>query len=270
MRPFLFNENCRSDEAQFAELRRGLENETDYELEAQNLRDVQKWFADDEVIVVPKVYPQFSTRRVITMDWIEGQTFDEFLESNPSQEQRDHYGTWITRAIVRLYLDRTLYTDAHPGNFLFMKDGQLGFVDFGNLRRFSDEEWKFHEKVFAVRESDDAEAKRQLCIESAMMTDKEYAKNSEAIDLIVEWFDFYNEPILYEGEFDYGNPEYMRRASELLDRAFKVNWIRQKSENMFSHRLNFQLPALFFRLKSRVHVPNASRSEEVEYERRKS
>lgn len=269
MRPFLFNENWRSLKAQFMELRKGLESETDYEQEADNLREMQKWFGGDEFIVVPRVHPQFSTNRVLTMDWIEGKPIDDFLNGNPSQEDRDHFGTLISKAICRLYMGRTLYNDVHPGNFLFMPNRKLGFIDFGNLRRFNNEEWQFHERVIAARESGDVEEKRRICIESAMITEKEMAKHPEVVELIMDWVDHYNEPVVFEGAFDYGDPAYVQRGAKLLDRAGKVNWIRQMSQNVFSHRLQFQLPAILYRLKSRVHVPNVVREEQEEYERRK-
>ncbi len=263
MRPFLFNENWRAVEGLFEELRVGLESETDYEREAKNQSEIGRMFDGDERVVVPRVYDEYSTGRVLTMDFLEGQSFEAFLATDPSQETRDDYGALISRAVYRPYRRRVLYTDSHPGNFLFMDDGRLGFIDFGNVRRFTDEEWEFHWAVHELRFSDDEQAIRKLCAESAMMTEQEQARRPEVVDLIVEWLDHFNEPLIYEGKFDYANPEYQRRGAELLGKAMKVNWVRQKPQNVFAHRLNFQIPALLFRLRSRVNVPELLRAEDA-------
>ena len=263
MRPLLFNHNWRAVEAQFDELRTGLERETDYAQEAQNTREIGKLFSEGPV-VVPAIMDRYSTQRVLTMEFLSGMTLDEYLRTDPSTEQRDHYGTWISRALFRLYGERLLYTDAHPGNFLFMDGEQLGFIDFGNVRRFTDEEWQFQTAITNLQNTNsDLEEKRRLCAESAMMTETERVKHAEVVDLIVEWLDHYNEPILYEGKFDYGDAAYLQRGAELLRRATKVNWIRQKPQNVFSHRLQFQIPALMHRLRSRVNVPELMRAEKA-------
>ena len=262
MRPFLYSEDWRSVEGLFDELRTGLESETDYGQEAQNIREVARMFDDDSQIIVPRVHERFSTDRVLTMDFVEGRTFDDFLATNPSQDVRDEYGRLISLALYRPYRRQLLYNDAHPGNFLFMNNGRLGFIDFGNVRRFSDEEWGFQTAVHDLRFSDDVARIRRLCAESALMTETEQEKHAEVVDVIVAWLHHYNEPLMFDGKFDYGDPGYLQRGSELLQRAMKLNWVRQKPFNLFSHRLNFQLPALFYRLKSRVNVGELLRVED--------
>ena len=263
MRPFLYNENWRAVEALFDELRLGLESETDYEREAQNLRDVGQQFDGDNHVMVPRVFDRYTTSRVLTMEFVEGRMLDDYLAAHPSQEERDHYGTWISRAMYRLYLNKLLYTDVHPGNFVFMQHGRLGFIDFGNVRRFSDEEWDFHVAVGELRFSTDEAEIRRLCAESALMNEEDRVKYADVVDLIVEWLKHFHEPLVYEGAFDYGNPDYLRRGADLLRRAMKLNWVRQKPQNVFAHRMNFQLPALLFRLRCKVNVPKLIRDEDA-------
>jgi len=261
MRPFLFNDDWRAMNELFDELRTGLEFETDYEHELQNLRDVRRLFVDDDDIVVPDAFEHLSTRRVLTMEFIAGKRFDEYLASDPPQSERDRYGTLISKAIYRTYTANLLYTDPHPGNFLFMDDGRLGFIDFGNIRRFTDDELEFKQAIDQIRFETDAAAVRALCQRSAMMTDAEAQSRPEVLDLIVEMLDYYNEPIIYEGKFDYGDPAYLRRGAELMARASKSRWVKQKKQNVFAHRLNLVLPSLLFLLKSRVNVPQLLREE---------
>src|SRR5262249_42246706 len=128
---------------QLEDLRRVLEWETDYEKEAEFQRQARALFREDDRIVVPRIYPQHSTRRVLTAELLGGVHIHDFLAGNPTQERRDHFGALIVRAWDRLFFTgRVNYADLHPGNFLFMADGRLGLLDFGCVRPFSDKEWE--------------------------------------------------------------------------------------------------------------------------------
>jgi len=262
MRPFLFNDNWKAFLDLFDELRTQLELEADYEHEAQNIRDAQKLFVDDEFVVVPRVFHQFTTRRVLTMEFIEGKMLDDYLETNPSREDRDHYGKQISRAQHRTYRHNLIYTDPHPGNFVFMDERRLGFIDFGNIRRCNEEEWAFVKSANATRYGKDPSVIRAMCQKSLMMTDEEAQQRPEVLDLVVEMLHHYNAPLVYDGKFDYGDPSYLERGAELLHRSAKMNWVRQRKQNVFTHRLQFLLPALLLKLKSRVNVPELVREED--------
>ncbi|MDP6469028.1 MAG: AarF/ABC1/UbiB kinase family protein [Pirellulaceae bacterium] len=253
MRPMLFNSDWRALEETFEEVRTGLESETDYENEAKNLSDVAQLFQDDDEIVVPHVIEHASSRRVLTMEFVPGRTMDQFLAADPTQLQRDDYGERISRALYRVFLNRMLYTDAHPGNFIFMDDNRLGFIDFGNVRRFTAAEWNYHCDVSRARDGTDEDAEA-ICIRSLRMTDEDAQKHRETLELVIEGFHYYNEPVMFEGEFDYGDPRYIRRGAEWLARVSKQRWLRQEPVNVFAHRLNFQVPALLYLMKSRVNV----------------
>ena len=56
-------------------------------------RRARSLFHEDDPILVPRVHDEFSTRRVLTMEYLEGVHIHEFLAGNPPQERRDHFGT---------------------------------------------------------------------------------------------------------------------------------------------------------------------------------
>ena len=93
------------------------------------------------------------------------------------------------------------------------------------------------------------------------MTDEDARIHSEMLNLVAEGFDLYNEPLLYEGFFDYGDPGYMQRLADWIARCTKQRWVKQQPLNLFSHRLNFQTPTLLFQLKSRVNLAQLIRDE---------
>jgi predicted unusual protein kinase regulating ubiquinone biosynthesis (AarF/ABC1/UbiB family) len=258
MRPFLYNEDWKAVQTMFEEIQSGLEAETDYEHEAQNIREVRPIFEDEDDIVVPMVFDNLSTRKVLTMEFLEGKSTDEFVASNPSQEDRDRLGTLIWKACFGTYVKKMLYTDAHPGNFIFMDEGRLGFIDFGNVRCYSDAEWEFHCQINDARYGTDEDI-TAACKRSLMMTDEDATKHPRMLELVQEMFAWYNEPILFKSRFDYGDPDYIKRGVDILVRAAKEKWVKQQPSNAFCHRVNFQIPALLYKLKSRVDVTEVMR-----------
>jgi predicted unusual protein kinase regulating ubiquinone biosynthesis (AarF/ABC1/UbiB family) len=239
--------------AQFGEVQAVLESETDYEQEAAFLREARAAFREAEGIVVPRVYEQYSTRRVLTMDYVAGDHIQAFLAGNPSQELRNHFGERILRASLRLYLSRRmLYSDFNPGNLLFRKDGRLGWIDFGGLRRFDDAEWALLREAHEAMRSTDRGQVLAYIQRSLMFTDQEMQSRASIVEFVEEWAKFYWEPLRTASPFDYGDPAFVNRGIGLWKRAAEVRVIRQQPVNVFMHRCNFELVALLYRLRSRV------------------
>ncbi len=119
------------------EIRLRLREETDYRLEAGNLR----WFEENlriEGIMIPKVYKALTTKTVLTMQRLPGVHLQDWLKTKPSVDERNHFGDLIGRAFQRSFYDlKKLHADPNPGNYLFAPDGTLGLVDFGCVKRFS-------------------------------------------------------------------------------------------------------------------------------------
>jgi predicted unusual protein kinase regulating ubiquinone biosynthesis (AarF/ABC1/UbiB family) len=144
--------------AQLEDVRAMLRKETNYLQEAEYLRRGRSVFRADEPIVVPRVHERYSSPRVLTMDWLDGVHLDEYLRTYRSQAERDRYGELIMRASFRLaHTARLWYADSNPGNYLFLRDGRLGMIDFGCCREFSPEEWDYYVQMLrAPREGGEA------------------------------------------------------------------------------------------------------------------
>jgi predicted unusual protein kinase regulating ubiquinone biosynthesis (AarF/ABC1/UbiB family) len=117
-----------------ADIELKLAEELDYQHEAQTLQ----WFAQHLTLpglVIPEPVVDRTTRRVLTMRRLQGQHVNEWLQTQPSQAQRDHYGQLLFDTFLHCtFVLHRLQADPHPGNYLFMADGQLGLLDFGCTR----------------------------------------------------------------------------------------------------------------------------------------
>jgi predicted unusual protein kinase regulating ubiquinone biosynthesis (AarF/ABC1/UbiB family) len=115
------------------ELRERIAEELDYEIEAQNHRAMARAWRGHPFVYVPPVDTRLSSRRVLVTELIEGERFEAVKERD--EAERDRFGEIVFRfffgTLLRL---RRAAGDPHPGNYLLMADGRVGFLDFGLMR----------------------------------------------------------------------------------------------------------------------------------------
>jgi aarF domain-containing kinase len=136
----------------FEELKLILESEADYQVECQNLKAYREFFLSDSNFVVPKVFDDFCTKRVLCMSFEQGLTLDAFLATHPSLETRNKFGRCALDAYTREFFEAGLVqTDPNFGNFLFRLDPeQLVLLDLGAVKRYSPEFRKDYRHLLKV------------------------------------------------------------------------------------------------------------------------
>jgi predicted unusual protein kinase regulating ubiquinone biosynthesis (AarF/ABC1/UbiB family) len=116
------------------EIRNRIEEELDYELEAQNQRTLARIYRGHPFIVVPDVVTSLSRERVLVTEYVEGIGFEE-TKLLP-QDQRDRLGEILFRFYFGcMYRHHQFSGDPHPGNSMLLNDGRVAFFDFGLFKR---------------------------------------------------------------------------------------------------------------------------------------
>jgi predicted unusual protein kinase regulating ubiquinone biosynthesis (AarF/ABC1/UbiB family) len=139
------------------EIRRHFHREVDYVQEADTIDEFRRLLRDRGDVALPRVHREASTRRVLTMERLEGLHLRDWLRTKPSQAERDETGTRLLDLFFRQAFDfRLLHADPHPGNYLFMDGGRLGLLDFGCSKRFEREFVEEHKELFRIRIGDAA------------------------------------------------------------------------------------------------------------------
>jgi predicted unusual protein kinase regulating ubiquinone biosynthesis (AarF/ABC1/UbiB family) len=116
------------------EIRNRIEEELDYELEAQNQRALARLFRGHPFIVIPDVVTSLSRERVLVSEFVQGQGFED-LKGLP-HEDRDRIGEILFRFYFGcLYRHHQFSGDPHPGNSMLLEDGRMAFLDFGLFKR---------------------------------------------------------------------------------------------------------------------------------------
>jgi len=116
------------------EINQRLYEEIDYCFEANNVMFFKNTITHPS-IVIPRVYPELSTSKVLVCSYIEGSSLMDFLKSNPTQKQRNHYAQILFDTFFSTLSElKAIHADPNPGNFIFMQNGNLGLIDFGCIK----------------------------------------------------------------------------------------------------------------------------------------
>jgi aarF domain-containing kinase len=236
---------------QFDDLHRRLEQETDYQQEAASLTKARSLFHEPDGIVIPRVYPELSTARVLTMDRLEGLHLDAFLRTHPSQEQRNEAGRKLVRAWYRLlYAGRLLHADCHPGNFLFMPDGRLGVIDFGLTVAFDSELWELFRKMDRALTTGRREDRLTVLKDWSYVTDD--PADAERLRLMDEFIECSWRARSCGGEYDFGDDADFRRTIELFGQLVAKRYSRGRPCSPVMTRQQLGLLSMLYRLRPRI------------------
>ncbi len=122
------------------EFSRAIKKEMDFSLEASNMVNISRNFKGDETVVIPEVYWDFSTSKVLTLERIEGARIDDMEEL----EKRGISGSKVASTLTDCFFAQIFkfglfHGDLHAGNIFVMGEDRLGFVDFGIVGRVSED-----------------------------------------------------------------------------------------------------------------------------------
>jgi ubiquinone biosynthesis protein len=123
------------------EFARSIRLELDYGHEARNAEAFHRNFARDTDVVVPRVIRQYSTARVLTLEYLRGKKVSELdlPAMRPDERRRVAYrmaDTWMTMVFRHGFF----HADPHPANIFVLESGALGLVDFGQAGKLTDED----------------------------------------------------------------------------------------------------------------------------------
>lgn len=109
-----------------------LKKELDYTYEAQNCENFREKFKDDDRIFIPKVYWEYTTKKILVTEMIHGAKLSDFkkLEDMAIDKSKiAHLGAQIF--MEQIFIHGFFHGDPHPGNIFVINNNKIGFVDFG-------------------------------------------------------------------------------------------------------------------------------------------
>ncbi|MGB1465565.1 MAG: ABC1 kinase family protein [Alcanivorax nanhaiticus] len=126
----------------FREIRNQLEEELNYHQEAINLNQFKTFHQHQPWLVIPAVYEDLSSEKVLTLSLESGTPLEQVNDENGfDQTTRNLLGERLFDAIgEQIFRYRTVHCDPHPGNFAFRPDGSIVMYDFGAVKRLPSED----------------------------------------------------------------------------------------------------------------------------------
>ena len=116
-----------------------LHNELNYLTEGRNADRLRENFAQETCLHIPWVYWEYSTRRVLVMEYIEGIKITNIAALDEAGYDRTKIANNAARMIIKEVLeDGFFHADPHPGNLIVMEDEVIGAMDFGMVGYLSD------------------------------------------------------------------------------------------------------------------------------------
>jgi ubiquinone biosynthesis protein len=123
------------------EYARSMDDETDYTVEAAHIEHFARQFLEDQTIYVPKVFRQWTTKRILTMEYVEGikgSDLDRLKQEGYDLKEIANRGASLIMKQIFVY--GFYHADPHPGNIFILPNAVICFLDFGMMGRISNQE----------------------------------------------------------------------------------------------------------------------------------
>ncbi len=116
------------------EFDKSIHKEMDFDNELMNIRHLNDNFKYNDKIIVPTIYPDYSTEKVLTMEYVEGVKLSEVIAGDDPKYNKILIADRIVRSYFQqLFIDGFFHADPHPGNIFVADDNAICYIDFGMM-----------------------------------------------------------------------------------------------------------------------------------------
>ncbi len=235
--------------------------ETDYDLELRRSTEISEGSSGLTNIRFPKYYPEYSNKRILTMDWMEGEMFPDFLKSNPSQEVRNKIGQSMWDFyLFQMKVLRQVHADPHPGNFIVNDANELCVLDFGCVKEIPSDFFDSYFQLFGSDILDDEERLFKLYNELEFFKPEDTPEQKELLkNMYQNMISLLGKPFRSDS-FDFGNDAYFAQIAKMGDGMAKnkdlreMNNARGSKHAIYIMRTFFGLYSLLNQLKAEVKL----------------
>jgi predicted unusual protein kinase regulating ubiquinone biosynthesis (AarF/ABC1/UbiB family) len=257
----MFNLQGKDSDKYFKEVEDKLIEETNYLLELKQSQEVVIACEKIENLVFPQYYPEFSSERIITMDWMTGIHLSEFTAINNNLDVANKIGQALWDFYMyQIHILKKVHADPHPGNFLVNDANQLIALDFGCMKQIPNDFYIPYFELINKEVIDNSKLFKEKLFELEILRTDDTTEEVEYFTTM-----FYDLMYLFtlpfqEEHFDFSNPEFFGNIAKLGERFAKDTNIRKMNGNrgskhfIYMNRTFFGLYNLMFDLKATIVV----------------
>tara|TARA_B110000091_G_scaffold165238_1_gene176574 strand:- start:2110 stop:3420 length:1311 start_codon:yes stop_codon:yes gene_type:complete len=249
----MFNIRGKDSDKYFKEVEDKLTEETNYVLEIEQSKEIVKKCKHIPNLKFPEYYSEYSSDRIITMDWMKGEHLSEFTAHNEDPEVSNKLG----QALWDFYMHqihnlRKVHADPHPGNFLISKEADLIALDFGCMKSIPEE---FYIPYFELAKPESIE---NPAIFEKKLYELEILREDDSKEELVfframfhEMLSLFTQPFHGE-EFDFSDDTFFGRISDLGAKYAKSSELKNMNGNRGSKHFIY-INRTFFGLYNLMH-----------------
>jgi predicted unusual protein kinase regulating ubiquinone biosynthesis (AarF/ABC1/UbiB family) len=257
----MFNLQGKDSDKYFKEVEDKLIEETNYLLELKQSQEVVAACNKIENLIFPAYYQEYSTEKIITMDWMSGIHLSEFAAVNKDPEIGNKVGQALWDFYMyQIHILRKVHADPHPGNFMVNEENQLIALDFGCMKAIPNDFYTPYFKLIDTNIISNSKLFSNILFELEILR---LDDSIEEIDYFTSMFhdllSLFTKPFQTEN-FDFSDDEFFENIAKLGDRFAndtnlrKMNGNRGSKHFIYMNRTFFGLYNLLYDLKAKIVV----------------
>ena len=259
----MFNLKGKDKEKYFKEVEDKLLEETDYILEVKQSQEITAKCSVIPNLKFPKYYPEWSSERIITMDWMVGEHLSEFTKKNIEQNAADQIGQALWDFYMyQMHHLKQVHADPHPGNFLVDDANNLIAIDFGCIKKVPEEFYIPYFELAEPKNINDPEIFKAKMFELEILRKDDSPEEIKFFsELFHEMLSLFTKPFHLE-DFDFSDERFFAQIADLSDKYSKDTQLRKMNGNrgskhfLYINRTFFGLYNLMHDLGAKIKVNN--------------
>lgn len=257
----MFDLNPKEYEEFIQEVEARLLEETDYQLELQRSVELSHKSRHIPNVVFPTYYAEYSSDKILTMDWLDGQPLGDALKSGLPKEAATKIGQAMWDFYqFQMHELRAVHADPHPGNFIVTPDFNLGIIDFGCVKVIPD---SFYRTYFQLLQKDLLQQPGRL---DKVFRDLRFIYDDDSAqeirffkELFTDLVELLGRPFRTE-TFDFADETYFKTVYAFGERMSQMKELRKSKkargvkDALYINRTYFGLYSILHELKVTVKV----------------
>lgn len=257
----MFNLNPVEYDEFIQEVEQRMLEETDYTLELQRSLDLSNKTRSIPNVIFPYYYPELSSARVLTMDWLEGQPLGEVLKSEIPREASHTLGQAMWDFYhFQMHQLKAVHADPHPGNFIITHDFQLGVIDFGCVKVIPEDFYNTYFQLLDPELLEDEARKLEVFYALRFIYPEDSIRDKRFFtDLFTKLVELLGRPFR-TGEFDFADKSYFQTLYAFGEELSSLKELRESKrprgvrDAIYINRTYFGLYNILHDMKSRVRT----------------
>ncbi len=259
----MFNLQGQDTDKYFKEIEGKLLEETDYIHEINQSIEITEACAKIPNLKFPKYYPDYSSDRIITMDWMSGEHLSEFTAKEFTQEEGNKIGQALWDFYMyQMHILKAVHADPHPGNFLIDDERNLIAIDFGCIKEVPLEFYTPYFELAKIEIINNPELFKEKMFQLEILLEDDTPKETAFFSaLFHEMLSLFTSPFHNE-DFDFSDETFWNNITELSEKYSndkelrKMNGSRGSRHFLYINRTFFGLYNLLHDLKAQIKINN--------------